>query len=89
MATYRVEPVSGGARLVHHRAGERRRGMFMSNEATIASLYAILESLSDGVPTLSDVAARMGMSARTLQRRLSDEGHSFQSLIDEARRRLA
>ena len=29
------------------------------------------------------------MSGRTLQRRLSEQGHSYQGLVDEARRRLA
>lgn len=46
-------------------------------------------ALSGGVPALSAVARELGMSGRTLQRRLAAEGESFQSLVDEARRRLA
>ena len=38
---------------------------------------------------LSDIARRLGMSGRTLQRRLSDEGYSYQTLVDESRRQLA
>ena len=49
----------------------------------------ISRALSEGVPTVSDVAAQLGMSGRTLQRRLSDRGCSFQALVDEARRELA
>lgn len=49
----------------------------------------ISRSLSEGVPTISDVAGHFGMSGRTLQRRLSESGDSFQSLVDEARRQLA
>ncbi len=49
----------------------------------------ISRSLSEGVPTLSDTARRLGMSGRTLQRRLSERGVSYQSVVDEARRRLA
>jgi len=49
----------------------------------------IARSLSQGVPTMSDVASRFGMSGRTLQRRLADDGHSFQDLVDSARRELA
>jgi len=41
------------------------------------------------VPQISDVAQQLCLSARTLQRRLADAGHSFQSVVDEARRRLA
>jgi AraC-like DNA-binding protein len=49
----------------------------------------VSQSLSEGVPSLVEVATRLGMSARTLQRRLSDQGWSFQVLVDEARRQLA
>lgn len=52
-------------------------------------LDRVSPALSGGVPALSDVAGDLGMSGRTLQRRLSEEGLSFQSLVDEARRRLA
>ena len=49
----------------------------------------ISQSLSQGIPTVSDIARHFGMSGRTLQRRLSDRRHSFQKLVDEARRELA
>lgn len=50
---------------------------------------AISQALSEGVPTLSEIASSLGASARTLQRRLSDGGYSFQGLVDLARRDLA
>lgn len=50
---------------------------------------AVAKALSEGVPGLSDIASSLGMSARTLQRRLADEGHSFQSLVDRTRQDLA
>ena len=49
----------------------------------------VSQSLSQGIPTVSDIANHFGMSGRTLQRRLSDRGYSFQKLVDEARRELA
>ena len=52
-------------------------------------LNRISRSLSEGVPAMSDVARQLGMSGRTLQRRLSERGPSYQSLVDETRRRLA
>ncbi|MEC7258866.1 MAG: helix-turn-helix transcriptional regulator, partial [Pseudomonadota bacterium] len=45
--------------------------------------------LSGGVPQLAEVAGRLGIGARTLQRRLSDAGTTFQDLVAEARRQLA
>lgn len=47
------------------------------------------QALSEGVPTLSDIARELTMSSRTLQRRLSEQGHSFQSIVDDTRRELA
>lgn len=47
------------------------------------------KNLSGGIPKLSDVASALGMSARTLQRKLSDEGAVFQDLVDQARRELS
>src|SRR6478735_7145171 len=40
-------------------------------------------------PTLQDVAHELGLSARTLQRRLTDSGITFQQVVEETRRELA
>ncbi len=49
----------------------------------------VSRSLSQGVPRISEVAGGLGMSGRTLQRRLSERGYSYQAVVDEARRELA
>nr|WP_255216152.1 AraC family transcriptional regulator [Pseudenhygromyxa sp. WMMC2535] len=49
----------------------------------------VRERLSEGVPRVSEIAGRLGMSGRTLQRRLRERELSYQSLADEARRQLA
>lgn len=50
---------------------------------------AVAASLSDGVPRMAVVARRLGLSERTLQRRLGEEGLSFQDIVEGARRALA
>lgn len=50
---------------------------------------AVAGALCEGLPKMPAIARRMGMSERTLQRRLSEEGLSFQGLVDDARRELA
>jgi len=52
-------------------------------------LDQIGEALSEGVPTLADVAGRIGMSSRTLQRRLAAEGLAYQDLVLDARKSLS
>jgi AraC-like DNA-binding protein len=46
-------------------------------------------SLAGKRPTLQNFAHELGMSTRTLQRRLGDTKSSFQDLMEEARRELA
>jgi AraC-like DNA-binding protein len=50
---------------------------------------AIRARLPDGNIGLSDVAEPLGVSARTLQRRLNAEGTSLRRLVDEVRQSLA
>ena len=49
----------------------------------------IAQRLSEGVPNVSDIAAQLGMSGRSLQRRLAERGFAYQDLVDESRRELA
>lgn len=49
----------------------------------------IADKLSDGVPPIASVATSLGMSARTLQRRLADGGLTYQNLVTQARLELA
>jgi AraC-like DNA-binding protein len=50
---------------------------------------AITVLLPSGRATIDQVAAQLGMSARSLQRRLDDEGHQFGELLGWVRRELA
>ena len=50
---------------------------------------AIQEKLTGRRPTIEDIADVLHMSPRTLQRRLQDEGSSFQRVLEDARHHLA
>lgn len=49
----------------------------------------VIEQLRGGAPDVEEVARRLRLGARTLQRRLRDEGTSFQSVVSDARREVA
>jgi len=49
----------------------------------------ILETLQDGEPAQAEIARKLAISERTLQRRLREEGTSFADLLDRTRHELA
>jgi AraC-like DNA-binding protein len=50
---------------------------------------AVQQKLTGRRPSIEDVADALHISSRTLQRRLQDEGSSFQRVLEEARHQLA
>jgi AraC-like DNA-binding protein len=57
---------------------------------TARARAAIVEDLRDGrAPSRPRTAARLGVSLRTLNRRLAEEGTTFLRVVDETRRELA
>lgn len=49
----------------------------------------VLHMLAQGEPTIKEVAARLHMSVRSLQRHLEEEGLSFRAVIDAVRLQVA
>ncbi len=50
---------------------------------------SVHEALTGGAPTVLDVARRLKMSSRTLQRRLGADGSTFQQVVDSVREETA
>ncbi|MDR7331617.1 AraC family transcriptional regulator ligand-binding domain-containing protein [Roseateles asaccharophilus] len=50
---------------------------------------ALVGQIRSGHTSLADLAANLQMSPRSLQRRLAEQGHSFQALLSDTRRQLA
>ncbi|GAB3113437.1 AraC family transcriptional regulator [Aestuariicella hydrocarbonica] len=49
----------------------------------------IIDSLNQGAPAIEDIADKMHMSRRTLQRKVSQEGITFKDLVENTRQELA
>lgn len=59
-------------------------------DRTLSSIREVIgHSIREGDPKLDDVARKVTMSTRTLQRRLKEQGVDFKSLVDDTRRRLS
>ncbi|MCG7497827.1 AraC family transcriptional regulator [Vibrio sp. Of7-15] len=60
------------------------------NQATSSAVYThLLELLPQGKSSIETLASRMAMSKRTLQRKLSAEGSSYQLILHKVREELA
>lgn len=72
------------AELKHQNPGENDDGNFVERVR-----LAVQQKLTGRRPTIDDIADALHVSSRTLQRRLQDQGSSFQRVLDDARHQLA
>ena len=63
--------------------------MDLSSSFTERVKSSILLLLRHGSPTLHRTADALGMSSRSVQRRLAAEGHSFEKILNDVRKRLS
>ena len=64
---------------------ERNAGVDVEDQVK----HTLKRSLAGKRPTLQHIARELGMSARTLQRRLTDAEITFQKMVEDTRRELA
>jgi AraC-like DNA-binding protein len=74
---------------VHEELGEMLLAREGHPEVTRRVRQALAEQLESEARDVASVARRLGMSARSLQRRLAEEKTSFRALLDDVRRRVA
>jgi AraC-like DNA-binding protein len=70
-------------------AEEAMRPLTGRENFTERARWALWGELSDGQPSLQRIGKLLGVSGRTLQRRLHEEGTSFAALLDDLRQRMA
>jgi AraC-like DNA-binding protein len=64
---------------------EREMALLGHREPVLSRVRAALSDEPEGYPSLQAVASRLGMSSRTLKRRLHEHGYCFRQLLDEIR----
>ncbi len=74
---------------VHERLMDERLSTLGSTRIGVKVSEEIARSLHQGEPRREEIAAKLALTDRTLQRRLQAEHTSFQQLLDDTRRELA
>jgi len=83
------EPLQHADPRLHHLLADSIEGQIEHLSGKVGLISRVRACLRDpsreNMPTASDVAEQLGMSSRTLARRLEVDGTSFRVLLDEAR----
>lgn len=73
----------------HQRLAEWQGEQLDASPVVAKTKQTIAEAIAFGVPTIDEMAERMHVSARTLQRQLEANGSSYKELLDTVRADLA
>jgi AraC-like DNA-binding protein len=68
---------------------KERQERYIPDELLLQITHIIAADMSSGVPSLDDICEQFGVSRRTLQRRLKEQGIEFSALVEDVRRELA
>ncbi|MEO0917158.1 MAG: AraC family transcriptional regulator [Pseudomonadota bacterium] len=79
----------GITRFLDSHLEEELRDVVDEASTKVLAKDVIARSLSEGIPKMADVARSLGLSARSLHRRLADDGLSFRTLTEATRKELA
>lgn len=84
-----IQPDPAMRELMLRLADKQMLGLSRGDEVLAKARALIAKQLSEGELTLEQLAAQLDMSARTLQRKLKDEGLGYSQLLDSVRQALA
>jgi AraC-like DNA-binding protein len=79
----------GLRRVLHRQADAVLAGLPAPQDFAARIRHELVRSLPRGGPTVAEVARSLGVSQRTLQRELAQEGTTFQTLVADVRHHLA
>lgn len=72
------------------RMDEEKKGIYANADRLLSEIHTLIEeALPSGIPSVIQVAEYLGMSARTLKRRLADKGITFRELVHQIQQEVA
>jgi AraC-like DNA-binding protein len=77
-------------RFLVERVEEETKGIKISSNKIAADVEnLIMDALPSGIPSLDKIGRHMGMSSRTLTRRLSESGLSYRDLVKQTQEKIS
>ncbi|MEM7381275.1 MAG: AraC family transcriptional regulator ligand-binding domain-containing protein, partial [Bacteroidota bacterium] len=77
-------------RFLLERVEEKTRGLEVSTNKIASDVESLIkDALPSGIPSIAQICTHIGMSNRTLTRRLSENGVTFRDLITRTQKRLS
>lgn len=77
-------------KFLDERMDEEKKGIHSNMDVLLTDLHKLIEeSLPSGIPSIIQVAEYLGMSGRTLKRRLSDKGLTFRDYVQKIQREMS
>lgn len=77
-------------RFLEERVEEEAKGLEVSSNKLVEDIRKlIVDALPSGIPAVDHIAEHLGMSNRTLTRRLSGHGYTFRELVSSTQRKIA
>jgi AraC-like DNA-binding protein len=75
---------------LNERIEEEAKGIEVNGNKLVADIKSlIIDALPSGIPGIDQVSEHIGMSSRTLTRRLSESGFSFRELVSSTQREIS
>lgn len=75
---------------LNERIEEETKGIEVNGNKLVADIKTlIVNALPSGIPSIHQVSEHIGMSSRTLTRRLSENGFSFRELVSSTQREIS
>lgn len=77
-------------RFLRQRMDEEAQGIEISAYKLITDVKSLIQNaLPSGIPGVEQVSEHLGLSKRSLHRRLSETGHSFRSLVNQTQQEIS
>lgn len=77
-------------KFLQERMDEEAKGIEISAYKLLSDIKSlVIDALPSGIPNIESISEQLGLSKRSLNRRLSESGHNFRNLVSQTQREVS